>query len=338
MSPPLEYQGEIVVTIERMWTESFRPRNLADIVGQVGIIERITQFVRRVDFPHMLFAGPPGVGKTTTAEAIVNGIYQSGDRTANVKRLNASDDRGIGVVREDIKNFARIIPSGSATFKIIILDEADQMTSEAQHALRRTMEQYNALTRFILICNYSSRIIPPIQSRCAIFRFRNLEKEEVMERLRFIADKKNLAVDEEALEALYDSSEGDMRQAINVLQAASVMDTKISSKTIQTLQGYVKPDQVRKIIQEAIKPQPNFLTARKLLQDLMEVYGLSGQDIVRYLNRELIRFPNEKLSDTVRFTALSMLSEIDYRLSAGCNPLVQFDAFLAKFIVAAQSR
>jgi replication factor C small subunit len=286
----------------------------------------------------MLFAGPPGVGKTTTAEAIVNEIFQAVDRTTNVKRLNASDDRGIGVVREDIKNFARVLPSGSVTFKIIILDEADQMTSEAQHALRRTMEQYNALTRFILICNYSSKIIPPIQSRCAIFRFRGLEKEEIMARLRFIAIKKQLTIDDEALEALYDSSEGDMRQAINALQAASVLDTKITLKTIQTVQGYVKPDQVRKVILEVIKPHPDFLTARKHLRELMEAYGLSGQDLVKHLNRELAQIPNEKLSDTARFTALSMLSEVDYRLSVGCNPQVQFDAFLAKFIVAAQNK
>ena len=327
-----------MVTIERMWTESFRPRKLAEIVGQLGIIDRIKQFVRRADFPHMLFAGPPGIGKTTTAGAIVNEIFQAADRTTNVKRLNASDDRGIGVVREDIKNFARMLPSGSATFKIIILDEADQMTSDAQHALRRTMEQYNALTRFSLICNYSSKIIPPIQSRCAIFRFRSLEKEDIVTRLRLIANKKQLTIDEEALEALYDSSNGDLRQAINALQAASVLDKKITFTTIQTVQGYVKPNQVRKVILEVIKPHPDFLTARKHLQELMEVYGLSGQDLVKYLNRELTQIPNEKLSDTTRFTALSMLSEVDYRLSAGCNPQVQFDAFLAKFIVAAQDK
>jgi replication factor C small subunit len=319
-----------------MWTESFRPKKLDEVVGQNEIIERLKQFVRRTDFPHMLFSGPPGIGKTTCAEAIVNEIFPASDRSGNVKRLNASDDRGINVVREDIKNFARIIPSGSSSFKLIILDEADQMTSEAQHALRRTMEQYNEIARFILICNYSSKIISPIQSRCAIFRFKGLEKNDIKSRLEFISKKKKLNIDEEALEALYESSEGDLRQAINALQASSSLSSDVTTELVYQVQGYVKPKEVREALLECIKATPNFSMARKRIQTLMESYGLSGQDLVKHLNRELSQLPKKEISDSIRFKALSMLSEIDYRIVTGCNPQVQFDAFLANLIAVAQ--
>ncbi len=325
-----------MVTIERMWTESFRPKVLDEVVGQNDIVSRLKQFVRRTDFPHMLFSGPPGVGKTTCAEALISEIYPITERSGNVKRLNASDDRGINVVREDIKNFARIIPSGSSSFKLIILDEADQMTSEAQHALRRTMERYNEITRFILICNYSSKIIGPIQSRCAIFRFRSLGKEEIIMRLRYISDQKELTINEDALEALYESADGDLRQAINGLQASSSLDCEITSEIVYQVQGYVKPKEVREALLECVKDPPNFSLARKRIQQLMEFYGLSGQDLVKHLNRELNQLSDDEVPDSIRYNALSMLSEVDYRIATGCNPQVQFDAFLAKIIVSAQ--
>ncbi len=320
-----------------MWTEFFRPKTLDEVVGQQEIVGRLKQLGTQADFPHMLFSGPPGIGKTTSAEAVINEIFTLAQRAANVKRLNASDDRGINVVREDIKNFARVLPSGGAKFKLIILDEADQMTSEAQHALRRTMETYNEITRFILICNYSSKIISPIQSRCAIFRFKGLQKKEVISRLQFIATKKKLKIDEKGLEALYESSEGDMRQAINALQAASSLTTEVTDKVVYQVQGYVKPTELSEIIHNCIGPKPNFNAARKKVVNLMEAYGLSGQDLVKHFNSQLSTIPEKDLPGSLRYEALVMLSDVDYRLASGCNPLVQFDAFLAKLIALSQS-
>ncbi|MHA1975538.1 MAG: replication factor C small subunit [Candidatus Hodarchaeales archaeon] len=320
-----------------MWTEFFRPRTLDEVVGQQEIVERLKQLVTRADFPHMLFSGPPGVGKTTSAEAVINEIFPFAQRSANVKRLNASDDRGINVVREDIKNFARVLPSGGAKFKLIILDEADQMTSEAQHALRRTMETYNEITRFILICNYSSKIISPIQSRCAIFRFKGLRKEEVISRLEYIATSKKLDISEKGLEALYESSEGDMRQAINALQAAASLTKEVTDKVVYQVQGYIKPAELSEIIFNCIGPKPNFSVARKKVVNLMESYGLSGQDLVKQFNSQLSSIPEKDLPGSLRYEALAMLADVDYRLASGCNPLVQFDAFLAKLIAISQS-
>ncbi len=326
-----------MVTIERMWTEEFRPKKLADVVGQQEIVQRLAQFVRRSDFPHMLFSGPPGVGKTTCAHAIINEIFPPSERTANVKRLNASDDRGINVVREDIKKFARVLPSGNAKFKLVILDEADQMTSEAQHALRRTMESYNEISRFILICNYSSKIISPIQSRCAIFRFTGLDSADVIARLRHIAQAKNLTFNDKALKALYESSGGDMRQGINALQAAASLTNEITEKIVYQVQGYVKPTEIKVILMHCLGDTPNFNKARKLVLKLMESYGLSGQDLVKHFNRELSRLSEEEVPGSMLFEALVMLSDVDYRLASGCNPLVQFDAFLAKLIVLSKN-
>jgi replication factor C small subunit len=277
------------------------------------------------------------VGKTTCAHAIVNEIFPPSERTANVKRLNASDDRGINVVREDIKKFARVLPSGSAKFKLIILDEADQMTSEAQHALRRTMESYNEISRFILICNYSSKIISPIQSRCAIFRFKGLESKDVTSRLSQVAEAKKLTINDKALKALYESSEGDMRQAINALQASASLTSEITEKIVSQVQGYVKPKEIKAVLLHCLDSTPNFKMARKLVLKLMESYGLSGQDLVKHFNRELSRLSEEEVSGTKLYEALAMLSDVDYRLASGCNPLVQFDAFLAKLIVLSQN-
>ncbi|HEX69475.1 MAG TPA: replication factor C small subunit, partial [Candidatus Bathyarchaeota archaeon] len=196
-----------------MWTEKYRPRTLDEIVDQEEIVSRLKGFVKARNVPHCLFAGPPGTGKTTAALCMAHDLY--GENFANyIMELNASDERGINVIRETVKTFARTIAIGEVPFKIFILDEADNMTADAQQALRRTMERYTETCRFILIANYSGRIIEPIQSRCAPFRFTYLPPEKIAERLRFIAEKENVELQDTGLKAILDISGGDMRKAI----------------------------------------------------------------------------------------------------------------------------
>ena len=191
-----------MITTNAMWTEKYRPKTFDEIRGQRDIVERVKKLVKSGNMPHLLFAGPAGVGKTTLALVIAHELYGSSWRE-NFLELNASDERGIDVIRDKVKNFARTKAIGDVPFKIIYLDEADALTRDAQQALRRIMENYTATCRFILACNYSSKIIEPIQSRCTVFRFKPLPKEELIKLLEEIAKKEGLKIDKEALEALY---------------------------------------------------------------------------------------------------------------------------------------
>ncbi len=317
-----------------LWIEKYRPRTLDDIVDQEDVIRALKGFVEKRSMPHLLFAGPAGTGKTTTALALAHDIYGSEELLrANYMELNASDERGIDTIRTKIKDFAKTAPFGDVPFKIIHLDEADSLTADAQHALRRIMEMYSATTRFILACNYSSKIIEPIQSRCAVFRFGPIPEEAVRERLVMIAEKEGVKYTEEGISAIVYVAEGDLRRAINLLQTASAMADEVDAKVVYRVAGLAHPEEVRGMINAALKGR--FVAARDMLRNLMINYGMSAQDVIKQLNREIIA--SKSIPDKMKAQLMVFLSEVDFRVTEGAHGDVQLAAMLAKLVELGES-
>ena len=312
---------------EALWVEKYRPKSLSEIINQTEIIKRLQQFVKNRTLPHLLFAGPPGIGKTTAALALARDLYGKNWRD-NILELNASDERGIQTIRERVKDYARTVPLSDIPFKIIILDEADNMTSDAQQALRRIMELYSRTTRFCLIVNYASKIIEPIQSRCAVFRFQPLSKDDVINRLKYIAEKEKVKATEDAFEAIWEVSSGDLRHAINILQAASALGT-VNAKAVYRVVGRITPEEINKMLTLALKG--NFIKARDYLRKLMIDYGLSGVDIIKMIHREILSSKNNlPLLNEARIEIADILGEVNFRIVEGADEEIQLSMFLAK--------
>ena len=313
--------------LEKPWVEKYRPQRLDDIVGQDHIVRRLKHYVKTGSMPHLLFAGPPGTGKTTSALALSRELFGENWRH-NFLELNASDERGINVIREKVKEFARTKPIGGASFKIIFLDEADALTQDAQQALRRTMEMFSNNVRFILSCNYSSKIIEPIQSRCAIFRFRPLRDEDIARRIEFIADNEGLELTEDGLQALLYVAEGDLRRAINVLQAAAALDTKITDENVFLVASRARPEDIRDMMKSAL--EGNFLKAREKLREILLKQGLSGEDVLIQMHKEVFNLP---IPEDKKVALADKIGEYNFRLVEGANEMIQLEALLAQFTI-----
>ena len=307
-----------------MWVEKYRPSRLEDLVDQVTIRTRLELMLKRKQqLPHLLFAGPPGSGKTTTAILVAKQLL--GDRWSDYTlSLNASDERGIETVRQRIKTFARFTDRVEGVpFRLVILDEADETTSDAQTALRRIMEENSEHTRFILTCNYSSGIIEPLQSRCAIFRFQRLDEASVTEQLKIIAKKEKLKLSSDAVYGtIFEASQGDMRQAINLMQAASASG-ELTSDSVKSVSGASVKSRVAEIVRTAL--EGDFEGARTRMVELTRVYGIPERDFLRFANEAL---GSLKVSDMAR--AVSILAEYDFRLVQGSQPELQLTAMLAQ--------
>ncbi len=308
-----------------MWSEKYRPKKLLEVVNQKEIIRGISNLIKSPDIPHMLFAGPAGVGKTTTALCIAMELL--GDEwRKNTLELNASDERGIKMVRERVKEFAASIKlAGDKEYgkpKIIILDEADEMTSEAQTALRRIIEDSARTTRFIIICNYLSQIIEPIQSRCVVFRFTRLPKEDVINHLGMICEQQKVKYEEKALAQIYESTGGDLRHSINIMQAAAGMGL-ISGANVAAAIGLSGRAKVGEVLRLAMSGR--FNDSRAKLLELTQVYGMSEGDFMRYANEEAYGM---RMENPEEFAAI--MAEYDYRLAAGAHPEIQLSALLAQ--------
>jgi replication factor C small subunit len=305
-----------------MWVEKYRPQKLSEIVNQTEIIGSLEALIKNpADMPHLLFSGSAGVGKTTAALCLARQVLGENVNDYTLE-LNASDERGIGMVREKVKKFTRFAGMADAPFKLIILDEADEMTNDAQTALRRIIEDTAKFCRFILIANNMSKIIDPIQSRCATFKFTSIPEEDVIARLTEIAKKEKVKADKKGLKEIYDYSEGDLRHAINLLQATASLG-EISQENVKASAGLSKTSDVDIVLKMALDGK--IIDAREKMIELIKVYGMSESDFLKYLNSSVFKSKHEHLSKI-----LEVIAKYDYRILVGANPEIQLSALLAE--------
>lgn len=311
------------MTESTMWVEKYRPMKLSDVVNQKEVIGSLKALLKNIsEMPHLMFSGSAGVGKTTTALCIAREILGDSWREHTLE-LNASDERGINMVRERVKKFARF--SGldtSIPFKLVILDEADEMTSDAQTALRRIIEDTSGHCRFIMIANNVSKIIEPLQSRCAVFKFTRISEDEIIDYLEEICKKEKVKHTKEGLKALCDYSEGDMRHAINLLQATASLGA-ISEENVKSSAGLSKTSDVGEVLKLALGGKMS--DARNKMVELIKVYGMSESDFLKYLNEECYKIKTDNLPEI-----LESIAKYDYRLIIGANPEIQLSALLAE--------
>lgn len=313
-----------------IWTEKYRPRDFSEVKGQKDIVKKVRAFVKQKNMPHLMFSGPAGVGKTTLALVTARQLFGEGYRS-NLLELNASDERGIDIIRSKVKDFARTRAIGDVPFKIIYLDECDALTREAQQALRRTMENYTQTCRFILSCNYSSKIIDPIQSRCSVFRFKPLAKEEMFEIIEKIAASEGLKIDDRAKDAVFEVSGGDCRRAENILQAASAAGSHITEESIFSMASVARPKEIKELLETAVKG--DFLGARKKLLDTMLNYGLSGIDVIKQIQKEIW---NLDIDSRKKVELIDKCGDIEFRMTEGSDEYLQLEALLANFTLCSK--
>lgn len=313
-----------------LWVEKYRPKTLDEVINREEVVSRLKAFVKMGNVPNMLFVGPPGTGKTTAALALVNDLYQ--DSTGGrFLELNASDERGINTIREVVKDFARSRPSTGVPFKILILDESDNMTQDAQQALRRIMERYAPVTRFILLANYQWGIIEPIQSRCAVFRFPPLSPTHIREGLIRVLEKEGVKWTEDAMDEIVKAARGDMRKAINIAQSAAGGSKKVTLESILQVVGILHPKEIREMINEALKGE--FVPAKKRLSKLLYDDGLSANDVLREMNTELM---SAEMDEKKRLQVVNALGEANFRVSMGADAEIQISTVLAALATDAQ--
>ncbi len=314
--------------VSEIWTEKYRPSKFSEVVGQDDIVKRVESLTNSLNIPHLLFAGPPGTGKSTLALIVVKTLFKENWRD-NYLELNASDERGINVVREKVKNFARTKSIGDVPFKVIFLDEADALTPEAQQALRRTMENYSNTCRFILSCNYSSKVIDPIQSRCAIFRFRLLEKKDVDKVIDKIVESEKLTISPQSKEMIYEGSEGDCRKCINILQSTASVSPSITQELVSTIISSAKPKDIKVVLDYALVG--DFQKSREKLLDIMLKESISGQYVIKAIQKEIWNLPIEP---ELKVKLTEKTGETEFRIVEGSDPFIQLQALLASFVLA----
>ncbi|XP_031273136.1 replication factor C subunit 3 [Pistacia vera] len=313
------------------WVEKYRPQSLADVAAHRDIVDTIDRLTSENRLPHLLLYGPPGTGKTSTILAVARKLY--GAQYHNmILELNASDDRGIDVVRQQIQDFASTQSfsfGAKASVKLVLLDEADAMTKDAQFALRRVIEKYTKNTRFTLICNHVNKIIPALQSRCTRFRFAPLEPSHVTERLKHVVKAEGLDVTESGLAALVRLCNGDMRKALNILQSTHMASQQITEEAVYLCTGNPLPNDIEQISYWLLNE--SFADSLKRISEMKTKKGLALVDIVREVSMFVFKI---KMPSDVRVRLINDLADIEYRLSFGCNDKLQLGSLISTFTKA----
>ncbi|KAG0672207.1 Subunit of heteropentameric Replication factor C (RF-C) [Maudiozyma exigua] len=310
------------------WVEKYRPQKLDDVYGQTAIVTTVRKFIEEGKLPHLLFYGPPGTGKTSTIVALAREIY--GKNYSNmVLELNASDDRGIDVVRNQIKDFASTRQIFSSGFKLIILDEADAMTNAAQNALRRIIEKYTKNTRFCILANYAHKLTPALLSRCTRFRFQPLPNDAIESRIANVLVHEHLKLSDDARKALLKLSKGDMRRVLNVLQASkATLDDpekdEITDETIYECCGAPRPADVTAILKSIL--EDDWSTAYYTLNKIRQTNGLALIDLIEGMIELLEGY--ELNNELTRIELLTKLGDIEYSISKGGNDRIQSSAVI----------
>ncbi|KAM9625503.1 replication factor C subunit 5 isoform 1-T1 [Morphnus guianensis] len=343
------------------WVEKYRPQTLSELVSHGDILSTVQRFISEDRLPHLLLYGPPGTGKTSTILACAKQLYREREFGSMVLELNASDDRGIDIVRGPILSFASTRTIFKKGFKLVILDEADAMTQDAQNALRRVIEKFTENTRFCLICNYLSKIIPALQSRCTRFRFGPLTPELMVPRLRHVIQEEGVDVTEDGMKALVTLSSGDMRRALNILQSTTMAFGKVTEENVYTCTGHPLKSDIANILDWMLNQ--DFSTAYRKITELKTLKGLALQDILteihlfvhrgRGLRGRLLADPGKAnrrpppartdahrlllstvdFPPSIRIQLLIKMADIEYRLAAGTSEKIQLSSLIAAFQV-----
>ncbi|KAL1491005.1 hypothetical protein ABEB36_011667 [Hypothenemus hampei] len=308
------------------WVEKYRPKTLDELVSHEEIIKTVTKFIREEQVPHLLFYGPPGTGKTSTILACARLLYTPAQFPSMVLDLNASDDRGIGTVKGPILTFASTRTIFKSGFKLIILDEADAMTLEAQNALRRVIEKYTENIRFCIISNFLGKIIPALQSRCTRFRFGPLSPEQIMPRLNYVIDEERVQISEDGKKALFTLAKGDMRKLLNILQSTWFAYKNVTEDTVYSCVGHPLRSDIENVLKWLLSE--DIKTAYKNIQELKTIRGLALSDVLTEVHKLVhrIEFPFE-----TSIILLDKMAQIEYRLAQSANEKIQLTCLISAF-------